>query len=131
MRPIWVGLDIDSTVISHCYDQMDGKDLGAIPWLRICQDKYGARFLIHSMRAGPSAEIAKQWLEERGIRIYGINSQPGQENWTASPKCFAQLYVDDRAVGTPLLPTGDINWQLYGPMVLGAVKRIQEIRDPV
>lgn len=128
---IWVGLDIDSTVITHCYPGMDGKDIGAIPWLLHCEHKFKVKYLIHSMRSGESAEIAKAWLETKGLTIHGINKQPGQEKWTDSPKCYAHLYVDDRGVGTPLRNDGCIDWQRFGPMVCSAVEKLWLERQPM
>jgi hypothetical protein len=32
----------------------------------------------------------------------GINENPKQKEWTSSPKIFANIYIDDTALGIPL-----------------------------
>jgi len=122
---IYIALDVDNTIISHCYPNMNGRDLGSILWLLLIQEKFGAIFLLNSMREGPSAQIAIDWLTKRGIRIKAVNTRPGQEQWTKSPKCHADLYIDDRAVGTPLKKDGTIDWYAYGPMLIDAIESWQ------
>ena len=38
----------------------------------------------------------------REIFLSGINSDPEQLEWTKSPKCYANIYIDDAALGVPL-----------------------------
>ena len=122
---IVIGLDIDSTVMTHSYPGI-GADLGATFWLAkalaLAPDEI--KFIICSMRSGNSAELAKAWLEQRGIPIWSINKHPTQEAWTSSPKPFCQIYCDDRNVGTPLREDGCVNWDLYGPMLIELVKNM-------
>ena len=40
------------------------------------------------------------WFEENNIPLYGINRNPNQD-WTDSPKVYADLYIDDLALGVP------------------------------
>lgn len=55
------------------------------------------------MRSGKTLEDAKHWFEERGIILYGVNENPSQKRWTESPKVYANLYIDDANLGTPLI----------------------------
>ena len=45
---------------------------------------------------------AVNWFNENGIPLYGIQTNPTQHTWTTSPKAYAQLYIDDAALGCPL-----------------------------
>ena len=45
---------------------------------------------------------AINWFKENGIPLWGINENPKQKEWTSSPKIFANIYIDDAALGTPL-----------------------------
>jgi hypothetical protein len=36
----------------------------------------------------------------------GVNRNPEQTGWTSSPKAYAKVYIDDAALGAPLLPGG-------------------------
>jgi len=46
---------------------------------------------------------AVNWFKKNDIPLYGIQSNPTQREWTTSPKCYAQLYIDDAALGCPLI----------------------------
>ena len=45
---------------------------------------------------------AVNWFKENDIPLYGVNVNPTQHNWTGSPKVFANIYIDDMALGIPL-----------------------------
>jgi hypothetical protein len=123
---IYVGLDIDATVITHCYPHMNGDDIGAIPWLLSIQKDFPIEYLINSMRGGKTATDAKEWLEERGVKIGGINTHPTQHTWTTSTKTHCHVYLDDRGAATPLRPDMAIDWAKFGPLAYSCVKRWHE-----
>lgn len=45
---------------------------------------------------------ALKWFEDNNIPLYGINENPSQKVWTASPKIYGDIYIDDAALGAPL-----------------------------
>jgi len=45
---------------------------------------------------------AVNWFKKNNIPLYGIQSNPTQRNWTTSPKSYAELMIDDSALGCPL-----------------------------
>ena len=45
---------------------------------------------------------AIDWFKENGIPLWGINENPNQKEWTSSPKIYANIYIDDTALGIPL-----------------------------
>lgn len=45
---------------------------------------------------------AIDWFKENEIPLWGINENPKQKKWTSSPKIYANIYIDDAALGTPL-----------------------------
>jgi hypothetical protein len=45
---------------------------------------------------------AIDWFKENGIELYGVGYNPTQAKWTSSPKCYAELYIDDAGLGAPL-----------------------------
>lgn len=122
MKTIYVGLDIDGTVVEHCYPRMDGKDIGAVPWLLQAQENYPVVYLLNTMRSGQSLTDAVLWLEDRGVRVGGAGIHPDQASWTDSPKCHCHVYIEDRAAGTPLRPDMAIDWDKYGPMVIESIE---------
>jgi hypothetical protein len=56
-----------------------------------------------------------------------VNENPEQDTWTTSRKVYANCYVDDTAVGCPLVQPLDarayVDWSIVGPLVM---QRIEE-----
>ena len=95
-----LAIDFDGTVCTHDYPSV-GKDIGAVPVLEKIIES-GTKIILFTMRSGNELEDAVEWYEEHNIPLYGINVNPDQHKWTSSPKCYAQLYIDDAAIGVPL-----------------------------
>lgn len=97
---IILAIDFDGTCTTHDYPRI-GKDIGAVPVLQRLVAA-GHKLIINTMRSGKELDKAVKWFEENGIKLYGIQTNPTQKNWTTSPKCYAELYIDDAALGCPL-----------------------------
>ena len=122
---MYICLDFDGTVVDHCYPEIGQPVPKALEYLRKLQI-YGARIILWTMRSdgdnGHFLTDAVNYLKENGIHLYGINRNPDQLEWTTSPKAFAHVYVDDSAIGCPLIqPKGFqnpcVNWKKVGPML--------------
>lgn len=96
-----IAIDFDGTCVTHEYPEV-GRDLGATTTLKTLVDN-GHKLILLTMRSGKTLEDAKHWFEDRGINLYGINENSSQKRWTESPKVFANLYIDDANLGTPLI----------------------------
>jgi len=79
----------------------------------------------------------RQYLEEaiaycshRGIKFIGHNGNPTSSQWTLSPKCYAHFYIDDSAIGCPLIYEDGkrpyVDWSKVGPMVIDAFLKQEE-----
>jgi hypothetical protein len=110
-----IAVDFDGTCVTHEYPYV-GKDIGAIPVLKELV-RQGHRIILNTMRSGPELQAAVKWFEDNEVALYGVNEDPGQKKWTDSPKAFANLYIDDAAVGCPLIYDSEIcdkpfaNWE--------------------
>ena len=123
---MFIGLDFDGTVVDHRYPDIGEPVPGAIKWLKRLQQS-GARIILFTMRSNNSDTgnllgEAVKYLEKNGIRLYGINKNPDQDEWTSSPKVYANVYIDDSAFGCPLVqPKGFsrpcVDWKVVGPQV--------------
>lgn len=100
-----IAVDFDGTCVTHDYPKV-GKDIGAIPVLKELVEKNHS-LILWTMRSGKELDDAINWFKENNIPLYGVNENPTQYNWTTSPKAYAQLYIDDAALGCPL--TFDLN----------------------
>jgi hypothetical protein len=94
-------VDFDGTCVTHDYPLV-GKDIGAIPILKRLVEE-GNSLILWTMRSGKELNDAIKWFESNGIKLYGIQENPTQSSWTTSPKAYAQLYIDDAALGCPLI----------------------------
>jgi hypothetical protein len=97
---IEIGIDFDGTCVAHEYPKI-GHDIGAVPVLKRLVEN-GHRLILNTMRSGKELIEAVEWFKANDIPLYGINENPTQKQWTQSPKVYAQLYIDDAALGCPL-----------------------------
>jgi hypothetical protein len=112
-----IGIDFDGTCVTHEFPKI-GQDIGAVPVLKWIVD-HGHRLILFTMRSdvenptsddydiekqgGKYLSEAVQWFKDRGIPLYGINQNPSQHTWTHSPKPYCHIYIDDAALGVPLV----------------------------
>jgi len=95
-----LAIDFDGTAVTHYYPRV-GKDIGASFVLKELVQN-GHQLILWTMRSGKELEDAVNWFKENDIPLYGIQRNPSQDSWTNSPKCYAQIYIDDAALGCPL-----------------------------
>ena len=112
-----IAIDFDGTCTSHEFPQV-GRDIGAAPILKKLVEN-GHQLILYTMRCnhekepistdpdilpigGRYLDDAIDWFKNNNIPLYAIQENPDQKNWTASPKCYAHLYIDDAALGCPL-----------------------------
>lgn len=100
-KPLIVAVDFDGTCVTHEYPRV-GRDIGAVPVLRRIVET-GGQLILWTMRSGQPLQDAIQWFEHWQIPLFGIQRNPEQEEWTSSPKAYAKLYIDDAAIGCPLV----------------------------
>lgn len=102
-----IAIDFDGTCVTHEYPRV-GRDVGAAPVLKKLIAS-GARLILWTMRSdgredgGNPLSDAVQWFAENQIPLFGINENPEQKSWTGSPKAYAHIYIDDAALGIPML----------------------------
>jgi len=112
-----IGIDFDGTCVTHEFPKI-GKSIGAERVLRRLVDA-GHKLILFTMRsdrpevssddptihavAGNYLTDAVNWFKERNIPLWGVNENPEQKNWTDSPKPYCHIYIDDAALGVPLL----------------------------
>lgn len=96
-------IDFDGTVVTHEYPKI-GKDVGAVPVLKELI-KNGHKLILYTMRSDELLDDAVDWFEKNDIELYGVNENPSQKEWTNSPKVYAHIYIDDAALGCPIIKT--------------------------
>ena len=115
-----IAVDFDGTCVTHEYPNV-GRDIGAQEVLRELAGA-GDLLILWTMRSGQSLADAVKWFSANHIPLHGINENPQQREWTNSPKAYAHIYIDDAALGAPLLkPAGErpfVNWAAVRHMLL-------------
>lgn len=114
-KSIIFGIDFDGTCVTHDFPKV-GKDIGAQAVLRELVEN-GHKLILWTMRSKESLRDAENWFKENDIPLYGVQKNPTQHRWTSSPKCYAQIYIDDAALGCPLTDETEFvndrgNWEV-------------------
>lgn len=97
-----IGIDFDGTIVKHTYPDIGGPCPLAIETMKELQAK-GCRLILYTMRSGSELEDAVEYLKQNGIVMWGVNNNPEQAAWSISPKVYCNIYIDDAALGCPLI----------------------------
>ena len=109
-------VDFDGTCVTHAFPYI-GLEIGAASVLKELTN-LGHKIILFTMRSdienptsddynihpkgGNYLSDAVQWFKDNDIPLYGINTNPQQLSWTTSPKAYADYYIDDASIGTPM-----------------------------
>jgi len=94
------GVDFDGTCVAHAFPLV-GMEIGAAPVLKWLTDN-DHKLILWTIRSKHALEDAVSWFKKHDIPLYGINKNPQASSWTSSPKAYANIYIDDAALGCPL-----------------------------
>lgn len=113
-----IAIDFDGTCVTHEFPDV-GENIGAEYVLKELSQR-GHQLILYTMRSnvtentgysdgvpevhnGNFLDDALAWFKKHDIPLYGVQVNPTQHTWTTSPKCYAHLYIDDAALGIPLV----------------------------
>lgn len=118
MSKMTVCIDFDGTIVEHAYPDIGAPVPLAIETIKELQ-KQGHAIILLTMRHGSTLQAAVDYLAENGITsLYGVNDNPKQKEWTMSRKVYGHLYIDDAALGCPLIIDKSdrpyVDWYLVG-----------------
>lgn len=110
-------IDFDGTCVAHEFPNI-GKDIGAVPVLKKLVES-GHKLILFTMRSDRKVKKkqgdenivieenyltdALNWFKDNEIELYGVQKNPRQRFWTTSPKAYGHLYIDDAALGCPVI----------------------------
>ena len=103
-----IAVDFDGTVVEHKYPEIGRPLPGAIDTL-LRLNRAGVHLILYTMRDKQNLQDAIDYLEFQGVELYGVNRNPDQASWTSSNKVYADLYIDDHALGCPMTEKG-VDW---------------------
>jgi len=114
-----IAVDFDGTCVTHEFPKM-GKDILAVPVLQELSH-LGHELILLTMRddnkgispksdnpnivpcEGDFLTDAVNWFADNNIKLFSVNDNPKQNTWTGSRKVYADIYIDNMALGVPLL----------------------------
>jgi hypothetical protein len=102
-----IAIDFDGTIVDHQYPDIGDEVPGAIETIKALA-LAGHQLILYTMRSDkPEAKeftltAAIEFCQWRGVIFNAVNVNPQQKEWTASPKVYAQIYIDDAALGCPI-----------------------------
>lgn len=115
-----IAVDFDGTCTTHDYPEV-GTHIGAVKVLRALANK-NHQLILYTMRSKKELQDSVNWFADNEIPLFGIQTNPTQLSWTESPKCYAQLYIDDAALGCPLIYPADarpyVDWSTVEKMLI-------------
>lgn len=107
-----IAVDFDGTLVRHDFPRIGSEAPGAFDVLRRLQAD-GHKLILLTMRSDCRErnylQEAVDFCAERGVRFWAVNNNPEQGSWTSSPKVYAQLYIDDLSLGSPM-DDGVVDW---------------------
>lgn len=106
-----IAVDFDGTLVRHDFPNIGEEIPNAFRVLRRLQSE-GHKLILYTMRSDCANRSylreAVDFCRERGIEFWGVNRNPDQY-WSDSPKVYAQVYIDDLALGVPI-KDGVVDW---------------------
>lgn len=101
-RSLIIAVDFDGTCVEHDYPSVGMDVAGAADTLRALKTQ-GHRLILYTMRSGVLLDAAVRWFQEHKIDLWAVNENPEQRAWTSSAKIYADYYIDDSALGCPII----------------------------
>ena len=104
-KPV-IAVDFDGTITKHIGHLHIGEPVpDAIRVIKRLIREKEAKIILHTMRGGRQERDAVGYLAKNGIVPFGVNQNPLQpgSDYRHSRKIWADIYIDDSAVGCPLI----------------------------
>ena len=92
--------------------------------------EYNVGIILNTMRSDEHLKIALDWINEKGIPLYGIGENPMQKYWTTSNKPYSIFNIDDINVGCPLIMEGGkylVDWDKIVEILEPKLKELSEL----
>ena len=97
-----IAIDFDGTIVKWKYPEIGKPVPRAFRAMKKLQAE-GNYLILLSMRKTELLNAAIDFCRKHGVVFWAINCCPTQISWTDSNKIHAGAYIDDYAVGCPLI----------------------------
>lgn len=116
-------VDFDGTCVMHEYPLIGADVPEAVRVLKRLRENQ-VKLILWTIRSNESLQDAVNWFATRGIELWAVNKNPQQRFWSQSPKAYAPAYVDDAAIGCPLIFPDDPEQRPYADWL--AIEKLLE-----
>lgn len=99
-------MDFDGTCVTHEYPEIGAEVPNAVSVLKKLNENE-VKLILWTIRSGETLQAAVRWFAGREIALWAVNKNPQQRFWSKSPKAYAPVYIDDAAIGCPLIFPAD------------------------
>ena len=109
---MYIAIDFDGTCAEHEFPAVGVDVPGAADVLKELIEA-GHDLILWTMRSGTYLDDARKWFDKHNLALFGVQTNPTQLEWTTSPKAYAHIYIDDAALGCPLIIPEDAVSRVY------------------
>ena len=114
-KSLIIGVDFDGTVVEDAFPKVGPPAFACSTVLRLLRDK-GHRIILWTVRSDKYLDDAVQYFNDIDVPLYGINENPEQHKFSTSPKAHCNIFIDDKALGIPLIHPEDgrkpyVDWE--------------------
>lgn len=121
-----IGIDFDGTIATDNFPDVGEPVPHAFDVMKQWESD-GHQLVLWTVRSGPALEKAIQFIWDNDVKLYAVNRVPGQLKYSSSPKAHCHIFVDDKAVGCPLVypkrGAPYVDWPEVEKAVIDEVKR--------
>jgi hypothetical protein len=101
-------VDFDGTIVDHAFPEIGKPVPYAIDTLEWLQELEFINLILLTMRStnmvgSDYLTEAVKYTTDNGINFKYINENPTQLSWTTSNKVYGKYYIDNAAIGCPLI----------------------------
>ena len=101
MKTKVIAVDFDGTIVHNIFPNIGEPLPLAFETIKELQQK-GNKVILLTMRCGETLEDCLTFCEDHGVVFDGVNENPFQ-GFLGSIKVHASLYIDDNALGCPVI----------------------------
>ena len=129
MKSLLIAVDFDGCIVYHRFPEIGDLCPGACHVLRKLENA-GHRIILWTCRTNHDLRAAVRIVEYLGIRLHGWNSNRLEDEYPGSPKVYADIYIDDKGLGCPLVHPEDgtppyVDWPVVENILIerGVIER--------
>ena len=99
---MYIAIDFDSTICKQSYLSLGDPIPDALRVIKRLQDS-NYKLILWTVRSGHFLTEAVNYLVKNEIKLYAVNDNPMQKWYSTSKKVSADIYIDNNALGCPLI----------------------------